>query len=115
MKRDSRRLPGYSYFVAIICVSCLLAGCSLFAGSDSNSQPAAEPTFTPGASAPATGTPATEGRLPSMPGCGAGPGCATPPASSAGQPVVQASTAITPFVIYDGGKLADGWQDASYG
>lgn len=99
----------------LLVLSLLLAGCSL------GRQPVpAETTATPATSSQVqpTGsgsTPTQAVAIPGMPACPTPETTQAPATSPVAQPVVQPSTQVPPFVILSGGKLADGWSDASYG
>ena len=110
------------FLAAVFVLSLLLAGCSM-SGEQTSGEPTATaissqaPADTPVTQQPTTiasdASAGTQVVIPGMPACSAG-GTSTDASEVVADPAVQASTTVTPFVIYCGGKLADRWSDASW-
>ncbi len=100
----------------ILVVSLLVAGCNPFKANNAQSQSQGQqgnPTGTDPSGKTASNGQQTAPGMPSF--CAPGQASGIGASSSALESVVQPSGIVTPFVVYSGGKLSDGWSDASWG
>src|SRR5689334_12332962 len=107
----SPRLP-WPALLALLTAVLFLAACSI---QDLQPGPGLPGAATPISPAGATPQAFPAGTNPPPPASTNPPAPPTATSGAAAEPVSQAAPAVPPFVVYSAGKLADSWEDASWG
>jgi hypothetical protein len=106
----SPRRP-WQALLALLTALLLLAACSVQDLQPGPGLPAPPTPISPNPPPP----PATSQANPPPPAATNAPARPTATSGAVGQPVNQGAPAVPPFVVYSAGKLADSWEDASWG